>query len=141
MSKADVTGQPPYGRNSAGSDVTFGPSSLHGRGLFAARAFAAEELIGEYPLLILSIEDVQQIRGTRIHDYLFFVDEDEDEQMRAGVAFGPISLCNHDDDANARFEVQIAAETVRLIAVRPIGEGEEIFIDYVDFAEIALARS
>ena len=115
-------------------------STRHGRGLFAARSFSPGETIGVYPILILSIEEVRQIRGTRIYDYLFFVDEDESEQMRAAVAFGPISMCNHDADANAGFTLDAESRTVILSAATAIAAEDEIFINYEEFADDALSR-
>lgn len=92
-------------------------------------------MIGSYPLLILSHEDTAIVRNTRLYHYVFFVDENDTGSMRAAVAFGVISMCNHSPDANTDFTVDAVAQTVTLTASRAIPVGTEILIDYEEFAE------
>ena len=66
---------------------------------------------------------------------LFYVDEDAAGTMRAAVAFGEISMCNHSPQANADFVVDGAAQTVTLSARHALQPGDEILIDYEEFAE------
>ena len=113
-------------------------SPLHGRGLYAAAALTAGSVIGSWPALILSTEDTAAVRSTRLYHYVFYVDENAEGAMRAAVAFGPISMCNHSTEANAVFAVDADAMTVTLSAARDIGAGEEILIDYGDFATEAV---
>ena len=113
-------------------------SPLHGRGLFAAKDIPAGAVIGVYPILILSHEDTQALKVTRLYHYVFYVDEREDGAVRAAVAFGEISMCNHDPTANAEFAVDAAAQTVTLAARVAIPVGDEILIDYEEFAGEAL---
>ena len=110
-------------------------SPFHGRGLFAARAIAPGTTIAVYPLLILSHEDTATVRSTLLHHYVFYVDENADSEMRAAVAFGEISMCNHSPNANADFTVDAAAQTVTLTANQAIAPGDEVLIDYEEFAE------
>tara|TARA_R110000796_G_scaffold229502_2_gene346832 strand:+ start:3680 stop:4063 length:384 start_codon:yes stop_codon:yes gene_type:complete len=116
------------------SPVEVRQSPFHGRGLFAAVSFEAGDLIATYPLLILSQEDTAAIRGTQIHHYVFYVDENDQGQMRAAVAFGLISMCNHSPEANAEFSVDADAQTVTLSAGTNIPLDAEILIDYEEFA-------
>lgn len=116
------------------SPVEVRQSPFHGRGLFAAVSFEAGDLIATYPLLILSQEDTAAIRGTQIHHYVFYVDENDQGQMRAAVAFGLISMCNHSPEANAEFTVDADAQTVTLSAGTNIPLNAEILIDYEEFA-------
>lgn len=113
-------------------------SPLHGRGLFAAAEIPEGAEIGVYPLLILSHEDTEALKATRLYHYVFYVDERADGAMRAAVAFGDISMCNHDPAANAEFAVDADAQTVRLTARTVIPAGDEILIDYEEFADEAL---
>jgi SET domain-containing protein len=113
-------------------------SPLHGRGLYAAANLAAGSKIGVWPALILSAEDTDKVRTTRLYHYVFFVDETAAGAMRAAVAFGPISMCNHSTDPNAEFEVDAGSATVTLTASRAINAGDEILIDYGDFATEAV---
>jgi uncharacterized protein len=117
------------------SSVEVKTSPFHGRGLFAAAPFKAGEVIAVYPLLILSHEDTATVRSTLLHHYVFFVDETADGVMRAAVAFGEISMCNHSPESNASFVVDAAAQTVTLSARVALPVGTEILIDYEDFAE------
>ena len=113
-------------------------SPLPGRGVFASRLIPEGAVIGIYPLLILSHEDTSTLKSTRLYHYVFYVDEREDGAMRAAVAFGEISMCNHSPAANAEFEVDAAAQTVTLTASADLPAGTEILIDYQEFAEEAL---
>ena len=113
-------------------------SPLHGRGLFASGQIAAGSVIGVFPLLILSHEDTEHLKATRLYHYVFYVDERADGAVRCAVAFGEISMCNHSRDANAGFEVDAGAQTVTLTALTDIASDAEILIDYQDFAEEAL---
>lgn len=121
-----------------GARVEVKTSPLHGRGLFASIDIPAGALLGVYPLLILTHEETAQVRATRLYHYVFYVDEREDGAMRAAVAFGKISMCNHSPDANADFFVDAAAETVTLTSRVALSAGDEILIDYEDFADEAL---
>lgn len=113
-------------------------SPLHGRGLFAASRIQKGAEIGVFPLLILSHDDTETLKSTRLYHYVFYVDERPDGAIRAAVAFGDISMCNHSPDANAEFEVDADAQTVTLTASADLAAGTEILIDYQDFAEEAL---
>lgn len=110
-------------------------SPFHGRGLFAARVIAPGVTIGVYPLLVLSAQDTAAVRATLLHHYVFYVDESADGEMRAAVAFGEISMCNHSPKANAGFSIDAGAQTVTLTARHAIAPGNEILIDYEDFAD------
>ena len=124
--------------SSGGSRVEVETSPLHGRGLFASTDIPAGALLGVYPLLVLSHEDTEQIKSTRVYHYVFYVDELEDGAVRAAVAFGKISMCNHSPQANADFSVDAAAETVTLTTRIALKAGDEILIDYEDFADEAI---
>lgn len=113
-------------------------SPLHGRGLFASSFIPAGAVIGIYPLLVLSHEDTQTLKSTRLYHYVFYVDERDDGAARCAVAFGEISMCNHSPAANAEFEVDGAAQSVTLTASVDLVAGTEILIDYQEFAEEAL---
>ena len=124
--------------SSGGTRVEVKTSPLHGRGLFASTDIPAGALLGVYPLLILTHEDTEQLKSTRVYHYVFYVDEREDGAVRAAVAFGKISMCNHSPQANADFYVDAAAETVTLTTRIALKAGDEILIDYEDFADEAI---
>ncbi len=120
------------------SSVEVKQSPLHGRGLYATAPFESGALIARYPLLILSHEDTEILKETRLYHYVFYIDETSEGRMRAAIAFGMISMCNHSTDANAAFTVDAEHSVVTLETRRAIAEGEEILIDYEDFADVAV---
>lgn len=109
------------------------PSTRHGRGLFARRHLPLGTLIDRAPLLILSVPDTETILKTLAGGYVFWIDEDEHRRDRAAIAFGLISMCNHEAAPSARFRVDRELAMVDLIAGREHDEGDEITIDYEDF--------
>lgn len=113
-------------------------SPLHGRGLYAVASVPSGTIIGTYPVLILSEADTTQLKQTRLYHYVFYVDETSEGEMRAAVAFGPISMCNHSAAPNAAFSVDASDASVTLTACRDITAGDEILIDYGDFAAEAV---
>lgn len=123
---------------SEGARAEVRTSPLHGRGLFAARTLPRGTEIGRYPLLILSHEDTERLKATRLYHYVFHVDERPDGAARVAVAFGEISMCNHSAAANAAFAVDSDAAEVVLTAAKDIARGAEILIDYEDFADEAI---
>lgn len=113
-------------------------SPVHGRGLYCLNDVEQGAQIGAFPILILSPDDSASVVPTRLYHYVFHVDENEVGRPRYAVAFGAISMCNHSADPNAEFRVEPAAEQVILTARRKVCAGEEICIDYGDFAGTAL---
>lgn len=96
-----------------------------GRGVFAARAFAAGEVLERAPVIVFPRADVRPLAGTLLDDYWFWWDEDHN-----AAALGCGSLYNHDCPANARYERDPATRTLTFVAVRAIDAGEEITINY-----------
>lgn len=113
-------------------------SPVHGRGLYCHSEVDQNARIGAFPILILSRDDSALIVPTRLYHYVFHVDEDEAGRPRYAVAFGAISMCNHSADPNADFRVDGVNEQVILTARRKVCAGDEICIDYGDFAGTAL---
>lgn len=110
------------------------PSATHGRGLFADEDIQAGDIIGEFPLLILSSAETEAIKRTRLYHYIFWVADDPAGGVTSAVAFGAISMCNHSPSANADFKVLVDDTIVRMSAKTNIPCDAEIFIDYEEFA-------
>lgn len=102
-----------------------GSSPGRGRGVFAARAFAADEVIERAPVIVFPRADVRPLAGTLLDDYWFWWD---DEHNAAALGCG--SLYNHDCPANARFERDRDGRMLVFTAARAIAVGEEITINY-----------
>ena len=92
-----------------GSGVTVGEGP-HGRGVFAARAFASGEVVESCPTVELADADVTG----RLNDY---------------VGLG--MLFNHSADPNLEY-VQDDPTTIVFRTVRKVKRGDELTIDYGD---------
>lgn len=116
-----------------------GDSPLHGRGVFAARALQAGEVVIENPALPLGNGDVRE--SGVIARYCF---EWPLEGEGRALALGEASLLNHapsaDDGprgpngwhlrANLRWETDTEQNRIVFYAARDIEAGEECLIDY-----------
>ena len=78
-------------------------------------------------MIVLPEEEVEIIHGTKLHDYYFTWGL---EQKQCAIALGFGSLYNHAKDSNAEYNLNLADETIEIIAVKNILIGEEITINY-----------
>lgn len=97
-----------------------------GRGIFTAQDIPKGSNIESCPALVLSAEDKVRIHETKLHDYYFLWGETGE----CAIALGYGSLYNHSSAANADYEMDLALETIDIIALRDIAAGEEITINY-----------
>jgi len=110
---------------SAPPGLRIGPSPGRGRGVFAARAFAAGEVIERAAVLVFPRDEVRPLAGTLLDNYWFWWDD-----AHNAVSFGCGSLYNHDSPANARFVRDTVRQLIVFVAARAIASGEEITINY-----------
>jgi uncharacterized protein len=108
-------------------DVNVATSPGRGRGVFAVRRFEPGEIIEVCPAIALSEVDARKLDATGLCDYYFGWGEDG---MQAAIVLGYGSLYNHSCRPNAEHRKNFAAGTMLIVAARPIGAGEEIFIRY-----------
>jgi uncharacterized protein len=109
-------------------------SPIHGRGVFAHEAIAAGQRFHVAHLLVFSGAEQAAIDRTAVGHYVFHVADSPDGDV-TGLAMSPMSFVNHHRPANAAFEVDASAQTIAFTALTTIAEGEEITIDYGDFAD------
>ncbi len=109
------------------AEIYFGPSELHGKGVFAARDIEAGEIIEICPVLVFPKSELPHVRQTMLDDYYF--DWGDDEAFYA-VCLGYGSLYNHDYHPNAEYGMDFAAETIDFYAVKDIPAGAEITVNY-----------
>jgi SET domain-containing protein len=100
-------------------------SKGRGRGVFAARAFRAGELLERAPVLVVPRTEVVPLRGTLLDDYWFAWDA---QHIACGLGWA--SLYNHACPANATFHCETASRTIDFTAVRDIAVGDEVTINY-----------
>ena len=101
-----------------------------GRGIFAREPLAAGTLIEAAPVIIVPTEQCALLDRTILHDYYFHWDGDPEGEGRGAVALGLVALCNHSRRPNARVRRNPARETLDLMALAMIVEGDEVTIDY-----------
>lgn len=107
--------------------IYFGPSALHGQGVFAAAPIAAGSVIEVCPVLLFSKSELPHVRRTMLDDY-YFDWGDEGEWYALALGYG--SLYNHAYQPNAEYGMDFEANTLEFYALRDIEPGEEIFINY-----------
>lgn len=99
-----------------------------GKGVFAARAFAADEVIEVCPVVVLCtpFSSLPDEIKTRVFNWEVLA------QMPGTHAFalGYGSMYNHNNPANMRYEADRMRTLLRFIAVRSIDQGEELTVNY-----------
>ena len=103
-----------------------GESTVHGRGVFATEPIAAGTLVDASPVLVIPSDDWEALTGTAVDGYLW----GWGEEGNAAIAFGIVSLVNHSYAPNCRYQHDLDAEVVELLALRDIAVGEELTVNY-----------
>lgn len=110
-----------------------------GRGLVAVAAIDAGESIETCPTIPLSAADCELLERTAVGDYYFAHPEDDALGM---LPLGLVTICNHADAPNAETRwrnLDGIGWVVELVALRPIGAGEEITRRYACLPWFSLA--
>jgi uncharacterized protein len=103
-----------------------------GRGVFARRDIAADEVFERVPVLLIPRAqvfgpgDVAQ-RAARISWYVFSWLPTKRDYVALSLGYG--SIYNHSDTPNAKYGMHLP-DVMEFFALRPIAAGEEITIDY-----------
>jgi len=103
---------------------------VKGRGIFAREPIAPGTLIQAAPVIVVPATQCPLLDRTILHDYYFHWDGDPDGDGRGAMALGLVALCNHSRRPNARVRRNFAQDTLDLVALVPIGAGDEVTIDY-----------
>ena len=111
-------------------------SPIHGRGAFATDAIRRGGMFHTAHLLVFDCEQSAALTRTAAANYVFHGEDCQGDPDRdtTGIALSPISFVNHERTCNASCEVNSRALKVTFTALRDIEAGEEITIDYGDFA-------
>ncbi|HET9896582.1 MAG TPA: SET domain-containing protein-lysine N-methyltransferase [Streptosporangiaceae bacterium] len=99
-------------------------SDRHGRGVFAARDFAANAVLEICPVLVVPVAQRTAVNTTVLFDYCYEWDGG------AGLALGFGSLYNHSYEPNAHYRQHIDRGLVIVTALRDIAKDQEITINY-----------
>jgi SET domain-containing protein len=99
-----------------------------GRGVFAARPFAAGEVVEVCPVLLF--RKPYHVLHKELQTMVFHWPVPEGRAATQALALGYGSLYNHANPSNLRYETDAEALVMRFVAARDISEGEELTINY-----------
>jgi hypothetical protein len=115
------------GSNMILSSLFIAESVNRGRGVFTSESIASGTMIENSPVIVMSQKERELLDQTLLHDYIFLWGPDEKECC---VALGYLSVYNHDYKSNAEYVMDFSERNIRVVTVRHIKKGEEIFINY-----------
>jgi len=98
-----------------------------GRGVFTKENIAANMLVEEAPVIVMSAEDRIHIDKTLLHDYIFAWGYKEDQCC---MALGFVPVYNHSYQSNCEYFMDFENEIIQVKTVRRINAGEELTINY-----------
>ena len=98
-----------------------------GRGIFTSQDLAADTVIEESPVIVMSKEERAHLDKTLLHDYIFEWGKDEDQCC---MALGLVPIYNHSYKANCEYFMQYDDETILVKTVRVVAKDEELLINY-----------
>lgn len=100
-----------------------------GRGVFALRAFAENELVESCPVVIMRVAfaSLPDELKTLVFSWGFLTNGSS--ELHA-LALGHGSLYNHENPSNMRYVADPEGGLMRFVAVREIAAGEELTINY-----------
>jgi uncharacterized protein len=107
-------------------DVRVQASRIDGQGVFAAEPIAPRRKIGEIRGESISVADAR-IRATR-SERIMIVEVSTRRAIDFSKSFDPMRYTNHSCAPNARLTIRQGR--VEFYALRPIGTGEEITVNY-----------
>ena len=102
-------------------------TSQKGRGVFTAEKLEVGDVIEVCPVIKIPSNQVKHINQTILYEYYF---NWEEKGYSACIALGYGSLYNHSPDANAEIILDYDKINIVFKAIRKIGSGDEICIDY-----------
>jgi hypothetical protein len=98
-----------------------------GKGVFTNENIAADKIIEDAPVIVMSVEDRVNLDKTLLHDYIFAWGEKKDQCC---VALGFVSMYNHSYQSNCEYFMDFKEETIQIKTVKNIKAGEELTINY-----------
>jgi SET domain-containing protein len=105
--------------------LRFGPSTIHGLGVFAVADLPKKSLIEICPVILIPESHLPLIDQTPLFDYYYSWPTGE-----GAVALGLGSMYNHAPEPNATYEINVENRTIEIVTIRFIRAGEEVTISY-----------
>lgn len=98
-----------------------------GRAVFTKEKIAANTIIEESPVIVMSKDERIHLDKTLLHDYIFEWGEQKD---KCCMALGYIPVYNHSYKSNCEYFMNFEDETIQIKTVRMIECEEELTINY-----------
>lgn len=102
-------------------------SGARGRGVFTAENIKEGEIIEVAPVIVMNKDDRKLLDKTLLHDYIF---EWGNDKQQCCMALGYVPIYNHSYKSNCEYVMDFETQTIRIITVRFVKAGEELFINY-----------
>ncbi|HEX6833433.1 MAG TPA: SET domain-containing protein [Rudaea sp.] len=104
--------------------------TARGRGVFAARAIKAGEIVETCPVVVVNkyVSDLPPEIGCIVYGWSYLTTRQVGTLSAIALGYG--SLYNHDNPANMRYVADGALQVLRYIAVRDIAPNEELTVNY-----------
>jgi SET domain-containing protein len=107
----------------SGRSIELRKSPVHGRGIFACTSFEPGDTVEVAPLInFQSRDELSPVSNIRDYDI-------RRDDGRYAIMLGYASIYNHSDKNNAEWHFQGEDELI-VKAIKPIKEGDEIFVSY-----------
>lgn len=103
------------------------PTVSMNRGVFTSENLYAGTTIEISPVIVMSGAERVLLDKTLLHDYIF---EWGDQRDQCCMALGYVPLYNHSYNSNCTYETDFDAQLIRVMTVREVKAGEELFINY-----------
>jgi len=95
--------------------------------VFARRKIAAGEVIERAPVIVIPTKQWPSVKKTILEDYAFDWGENDEGSV---IALGYVSIYSHSYSPNAKLEQLPDELLMEVTALRAIGPGQEITINY-----------
>jgi SET domain-containing protein len=103
------------------------PSPERGRGVFTSSDIAEGTILEVAPVILMTAADRVLLDKTLLHDYIF---EWDASTGNCCMALGYVPIYNHSYESNCEYEMDFEGQLIKIIAMRNILKGEELFINY-----------
>ncbi len=107
--------------------LTVALSETRGRGVFTSEKIKANTVIEISPVLVFPAKEVADAEKTLLFNYFF---EWGKNLKKRALGMGYISMYNHSYNSNCEYEMDYENETIKIITVKDVAAGEELFINY-----------
>ena len=98
-----------------------------GNGVFTNKKIPAGTVVEISPVLVFPASERALLDQTLLHDYIFEWGEQKDQCC---VGLGYLSVYNHSTRANCEYVMDFVGKEMRIVTIRAIEAGEELFINY-----------